>query len=121
MVKKSLTLRQKSARLFEVMREEREYRRELIATGKKSGTGFKGFDKANAFFDTDAPVGSNGFIDDEQKAITRTAEQELRGGRTGYKLGKLFMVVDHKPESVMSPGYEYSKGRLLAVWEEVSA
>ncbi len=29
------------------------------------------------------------------------------------------MVVDHKPESVMSPGYEYSKGRLLPVWEQV--
>jgi hypothetical protein len=103
------------------MREKKEYRRELIATGKESGTGFKGFDKANAFFDTDAAVGSNGFIDDEQKAITRTAGQELRGGWTGYKLGKLFMVVDHKPESVMSAGYEYNKGRLLAVWEEVSA
>ena len=102
------------------MREKKEYRQELIATGKKSGSGFMGFDQSNAFFETDAPIGSNDFIRVQQQKIAFFAAQQLRHGWTGYKLGKLFTVVDYKPESVMSPGYQYSKGRLLPVWEEIA-
>jgi len=101
------------------MRNKKEYRQELIATGKESGSGFKGFDQSNAFFATSAPIGSNEFNTTKQERVDFFSAQQLRHGWTGYKLGKLFVVVDHKPESVMSPGYEYSKGRLLPVWEQV--
>ena len=52
------------------------------------------------------------------QAVDERCHQEKRYW-VGYRLGKVKVEVGREPWDVMSPGYEYHKGRTHAVWEEV--
>ena len=66
---------------------EREYHVTLHATGKESGSGFKGFDSCRAYFFTAAPVGSEEFKQERQKAIDTFSGQQLKHGSHLYVSG----------------------------------
>ena len=104
-----------------LMKDEKYYRVELHADGKKctDGSRFSGFDSANAFFSTDAEVGSVEFNEAMDKAVFRTGGQEVAHGWKGWTVGALFMQDGAEPVSVMSPAWEYHKGSSFPTWKEV--
>ena len=81
--------------------------------------GFQGFDSAAAHFTTSAEVGSIEWEEAKMEAVDQRWEQEKRYW-LGYRLGNTKVEVGREPLSVMSPGWEYHKGRTFAVWEEVA-
>ena len=103
------------------MKDEKDYRIELHAVGKKWTHKFSGFDEANAFFSTDAKPATAAFIKVMQKAIDKIAGQQLDHGWVDYAVGKLFVRDGWEPVSVMSPAYEYRTAASShdAVWKEV--
>jgi hypothetical protein len=101
-------------------KNEKHYRIELTALGKKETTGWDGFDEANAFFSTDAKPATAEFIKATEKAIDRTFEQESRWW-LDYTIGKLFVQDGWEKVSPMSPEWEYRTPTTMshAVWKEV--
>ena len=104
----------------DTMKEEKYYRIELTAYGKKETTGFDGFDEANAFFSTDAKPATAEFIKATEKAIDKTFEQQSRYW-LDYTIGKLFVQDGWEKVSPMSPEWEYRTPTSMshAVWKEV--
>ncbi len=90
----------------------------LHATGKESGSGFKGFDECYAFFSTAASVGSEEFKQERQKAIDKFSGQQLRYGWTGYKVGKTEVEIGREKVTCLSPAYQYGQ-RSKAIFKEV--
>ena len=54
----------------------------------------------------------------KMEAVDKRWEQEQRYW-LGYRLGNAKVQTGWEPVSVMSPAYEYHKGRTFPVWEEV--
>ena len=102
------------------MKDEKHYRIELHADGKKETTGWDGFDEANAFFSTDAHIDSPHFHVVMNKAIDRTAGQQSRHW-LDYTVGKLFVQDGWKKVSPMSPEWEYRTQATMSnpVWKEL--
>ena len=102
------------------MKDEKYYRIELTALGKKETTGWDGFDEANAFFSTDEHIDSPHFHVVMNKAIDRTAGQQSRHW-LDYTVGKLFVQDGWEKVSPMSPEWEYRTATSMshAVWKEV--
>ena len=102
------------------MKEEKYYRIELTAVGKKETTGWNGFDEANSFFSTDAEPATPAFIKVMKKAIDKTYEQQSRHW-LDYAVGKLFVQDGWEKVSPMSPEWEYRTPASMshAVWKEV--
>lgn len=100
------------------MNQEIHYHVILHSTGKESGPGFKGFDECYAYFFTAAPVGSEEFKQERQKAIDTFSGQQLRYGWTGYKVGKTEMEVGREKVDCLSPSYGYGQ-RSKAIFKEV--
>ena len=102
------------------MKDEKYYRVELQADGKKETTGWDGFDEANSFFSTEAEPTTPAFIKVMRKAIKRTFEQQSRYW-VSYTVGKLLVQSGWEPISVMSPEWEYRTAATMshAVWKEV--
>ena len=90
----------------------------LYAVGRKNKRGFQGFDEATAHFSTSAEVDSIEWEECKMEAVDKCWHQQKRWW-LGYRLGTAKVEVGQEPWSVMSPGYEYHKGRTHAVWEEV--
>ena len=104
-----------------LMKDEKHYRLELSALGKKEATGrWGGFDEANAFFSTDAKPATAEFIKATEKAMDRTFEQQSRYW-LDYTIGKLFVQDGWEKVSPMSPEWEYRTPTTMshAVWKEV--
>ena len=103
------------------MKDEKYYRIELTAVGKKETTGWNGFDEANAFFSTDAKPTTKPFVEVMMKAISRTFEQQSRHW-LDYAVGKLFVQDGWEKVSAMSPEWEYRTQASMnkPVYEEVS-
>ena len=100
------------------MNQEIHYHVILHSTGKESGPGFKGFDECYAYFFTAAPVGSEEFKQERQKAIDTFSGQQLKHGWTGYKVGKTEAEVGREKVDCLSPSYGYAqrpKARLVAL------
>ena len=105
----------------ETKTEEKYYRIELTAYGKKEAVGrWGGFDEANAFFSTDAKPTTKPFVEVMMKAINRTFEQQSRYW-LDYAVGKLFVQDGWEKVSPMSPAWEYRTPTTMshAVWKEV--
>ena len=105
----------------ETKTEEKYYRIELTALGKKEATGrWGGFDEANAFFSTDAKPATAEFIKATEKAMDRTFEQQSRYW-LDYTIGKLFVQDGWEKVSPMSPEWDYRTAASMshAVWQEV--
>ena len=102
------------------MKDEKHYRLELSALGKKETTGWDGFDEANSFFSTDAKPATAEFIKVMEKAMDRTVEQQSRYW-LDYTIGKLFVQDGWEKVSPMSPEWEYRTPTTMshAVWKEV--
>ena len=98
---------------------EREYHVTLHATGKESGSGFKGFDSCRAYFFTAAPVGSEEFNKLREEKIEFFAKQQLRHGWTGYRVGVTEVKTGSEEVTCMSPAYEYGQ-RSKPVFTEVA-
>ena len=90
----------------------------LHAVGRRNRRGWQGFDESVAHFSTSAEVGSIEWEECKMQAVDERWHQEKRYW-LGYRLGKVKVEVGREPWDVMSPGYEYHKGRTHAVWEEV--
>ena len=105
-----------------LMKDEKHYRLELSALGKKETTGWDGFDEANSFFSTDAKPATAEFIKATEKAMDRTFEQQSRYW-LDYTIGKLFVQDGWEKVSPMSPEWEYRTAASMshAVWKEVGA
>jgi hypothetical protein len=100
-------------------KEEKNYCIYLHAVGKKETTGWDGFDESVTHFRTSAKVGTIAFAKAQMDAVDECWQQQQRWW-LDYRLGKLSVEVGREPVSVMSPAWEYHKGRTFAVWEEVT-
>ena len=102
------------------MKDEKYYRVELHANGKKETTGWDGFDSANAFFSTDESIDAPHFHVVMNKAIDKIAGQQSRHW-LDYRVGKLFVQDGWEDISPMSPEWEYRTPTTMshAVWKEV--
>ena len=98
---------------------EKEYHVTLHATGKESGSGFKGFDSCRAYFFTAAPVGSEEFNKLREEKIEFFAKQQLRHGWTGYRVGVTEVKTGSEKVDCLSPAYEYGQ-RSKPVFTEVA-
>ena len=97
---------------------KKNYYVEMFAVGKKETSGFDGFDKSVAHFTTDAVHPSVEFEKAMKQAIDKRWNQEKRWWKD-YRLGKVMVETGREPVSVMSPAWEYHKGRTFPVYEEV--
>ena len=102
------------------MKDEKHYRLELSALGKKETTSWDGFDEANSFFSTDAKPATADFIKVMEKAMDRTVEQQSRYW-LDYTICKLFVQDGWKKVSPMSPEWEYRTQATMSnpVWKEL--
>jgi hypothetical protein len=101
------------------MRDIQHYYTELHAKGFKYTNKFSGFDSVCAHFSTRAKVGTIAFEEARQEGIKHIGDQETSHGWVDYTVGKTFVKNGSEPVSVMSPAYEYHKGRSFPTYEEV--
>lgn len=90
----------------------------LHAVGKRETKGWGGFREATAHFSTNADVSSVEWEEAKMEAVDQCWSQNQRYW-LGYRLGTVKVEVGREAVSVMSPAYEYHKGRTLPVWEEL--
>ena len=100
------------------MNEKKNYIIELHAVGRKKTSGYTGPDEVRAHFSTPAKVGTVTFEEAKMDAVDHYWNQNKRYWH-GYRIGKLKVEVGQEPVSVMSPAWEYHKGRSFPVFEEV--
>ena len=103
---------------FKIMNEKKQYYTELHAKGFKYTNKFSGFDSCCAHFSTPAKFGTMAFEEARNEAIEFYWDQQKRGWK-GYTVGKTFVKNGSEPVSVMSPAWEYHKGRTFPTYEEV--
>ena len=97
---------------------EKDYYIEMFAVGRKETTGWSGFDECCAHFSTSAKVDSIEWEEAKMEAVDFYWDQQQRWW-LGYRLGKTFIETGSEPVSVMSPAYDYHKGRSFPVYKEV--
>ncbi len=90
----------------------------LHANGKKELRGWNGFDECKAHFTSEHKPATPEFVKDMTEAIDFYWNQKKRYW-LDYAVGKLFVEVGREPVSVMSPAYEYHKGKTFPKYEEV--
>ena len=90
----------------------------LHAVGRKNKQGFQGFDEATAYFSTSAKVDSVEWEECKMEAVDECWSQQKRWWQ-GYRLGIVKVEVGQKPVDVMSPAYDYHKGRSFPVWKKI--
>ena len=103
----------------EHMKKMKNYYIELQATGFKYTDRFSGFDSACAHFSTDAKPTTKPFIEVMMKAIKEIGEQQVSHGWVDYAIGKLYIQDGWRDADVMSPEWEYHKGRSFPTYKEV--
>ena len=118
-VKKFLTFWAIYGLIITMKNEMKNYYIELHATGFKYTNKFSGFDSACAHFSTNANPPTKPFVEEMMKAIKQIGGQQVAHGWVDYAVGKLFVETGKEPVSVMSPAWEYHKGRSFPVFEEV--
>ena len=91
---------------------------ELHATQIKENAKHFATEKVCAHFSTPAKVGTIAFEEAKQDAVDYYWNQQQRGWE-GYTIGKLKVQTRSEPVSVMSPAWDYHKGRSFPVFEEV--
>ena len=90
----------------------------LPAVGRRNRRGWQGFDESVAHFSTSADVGSIEWEEAKMEAVDQCQSQEQRYW-LGYRLGNAKVQTGWEPVSVMSPAWEYHKGRSFPVYKEV--
>jgi hypothetical protein len=101
------------------MNDIKNYIINLHAVGEKKITsGYAGRREVCAHFRTPAEVGTIAFEEAKMDAVDHYWKQNKRYWQ-GYRIGKLEVEVGRKPVDVMSPAWEYHKGRSFPVFEEV--
>ena len=101
------------------MNKKKNYIINLHAVGEKKITsGYAGRREVSGHFSTSAKVGTIAFEEAKMDAVDHYWNQNKRYWH-GYRIGKLEVEVRQEPVSVMSPAYEYHKGRSFPVFEEV--
>ena len=98
--------------------EEKNYCIKLHGVGRKKKQGYQGPDDVTWHFRTSAEVGSVECEEAKMEGVDKCWHQNQRWW-LGYRLGTVKIEVGRKPLPVISPGYEYHKGRTFPVWEEV--
>ena len=102
-----------------IMNEKKNYIINLHAVGEKKITsGYAGRREVCGHFSTPAKVGTIAFEEAKMDAVDHYWNQNKRYWH-GYRIGKLEVQGGCEPVSVMSPAYEYHKGRSFPVFEEV--
>ena len=96
----------------------KDYYIKLSAFEKKATKGYNGPDEVCAHFTSEHKPATSPFIKDMTNAIDFYYNQNKRYWN-GYVVGKLFVKTGSEPVSVMSPAYEYHKGRSFPTYEEV--
>ena len=97
---------------------EKDYYIKMIGVGRKKTSGYTGPDEVRAHFSTPAKVDTVAFEDAKMEAVDFYWNQQQRWW-LGYRLGKTFVKTGSEPVSVMSPAWDYHKGRSFPVFEEV--
>ena len=100
------------------MNDKKHYYTELHATEIKDGAKHYATESVCAHFSTPAKVGTIAFERAKMDAVDYYWNQQKRGW-VDYTVGKTFVENGSEPVSVMSPAYEYHKGRSLPTYEEV--
>ena len=100
------------------MKEEKNYYIELHATEIKEKEKHWATEECCAHFSTPAKVGTIAFEEAKNEAVEFYWNQQKRGWE-GYTVGKLMAQTGWEPVSVMSPAWEYHKGRSFPVYKEV--
>jgi hypothetical protein len=90
----------------------------LHAVGRKKTSGYTGPDEVCAHFSTPAKVGTITFEEAKMDAVDHYWDQNKRYWH-GYRIGKLMVQTGSEPVSIMSPAYDYHKGRSFPVYKEV--
>ena len=101
------------------MKDKKHYYTELHADGFKYTNKFSGFDSACAHFSTEFEPYTVGWVKAQCDAIDKIGGQQTSHGWIDYTVGKTFVKNGSEPVSVMSPAYEYHKGRSFPTYEEV--
>ena len=101
------------------MKDEKNYYIELHASGFKYTDKFSGFDEACAHFSSKHDPDSNEFYNEMTAAVFEIGDQQVDHGWTGWKVGKLFVQDGWRDADVMSPEWEYHRGRSLPTYREV--
>ena len=100
------------------MNEQKRYIIELHATQIKESAKHYATPQVSAHFKSVHKPATPEFVKDMSKAIEFYWNQQKRGW-VDYAVGKLKVQTGWEPVSVMSPAYEYHKGRSFPVFEEV--
>tara|TARA_R100000008_G_C3471299_1_gene109115 strand:- start:163 stop:459 length:297 start_codon:yes stop_codon:yes gene_type:complete len=90
----------------------------LHATEIKDSAKHYATESCCAHFESAHKPATAGFIKDMEKAIAFYWNQQKRGW-VDYAIGKLFVQTGREPVSVMSPAWDYHKGRTFPVYKEV--
>ena len=101
------------------MRDIEHYYTEIHAKGFRHTNKFSGFDSCCAHFSTRARVGTMTFQQAKMDAVEYIGAQQMSHGWVDYTVGKTFVKTGSEPVSVMSPAWEYHKGRSHDVFEEI--
>ena len=100
------------------MKEEKNYYIELHATEIKDSAKHYATESVCAHFESAHKPATPDFIKDMKLAIAFYWNQQKRGW-VDYTVGKLMVQTGWEPVSVMSPAWEYHKGRSFPVYKEV--
>ena len=100
------------------MNDKKNYIIELRATKIKDKAKHYARPEVSAHFSTCAKVGTITFERAKMDAVDHYWNQQQRGWED-YTLGKLKVQTGWEPVSVMSPAWDYHKGRSFPVFEEV--
>ena len=96
----------------------KNYYIKLHATEIKDSAKHYATESVCAHFRSEHKPATAEFVKDMTEAIDFYWNQQKRGW-LDYAVGKLFVQTGRKPVSVMSPAYDYHKGRTFPTYEEV--
>ena len=98
--------------------EKKNFCIKLHGVGRKKKQGYQGPDAVTWHFSTSAEVGSVEWQEAKMEGVDECWHQNQRWW-LGYRLGTVKVQTGWEPVSVMSPAWDYHKGRKFPVWEEV--
>ena len=98
--------------------KDQHYYIKLHATEIKDSAKHYATESICAHFKSGHKPATPNFVKDMEKAIAFYWNQQKRGW-VNYAVGKLFVRTGSKPVSVMSPAWDYHKGRSFPVYTEV--
>ena len=96
----------------------KNYYIKLHATEIKDSAKHYATESVCAHFRSEHKPATSEFVKDMKEAIDFYWNQQQRWW-LGYRLGKTFVKTGSEPVSVMSPAWDYHKGRSFPVFEEV--